>query len=95
MARQAIRLVIRGRVQGVGYRWWAKGQATSLGLDGWVRNRGDGTVELLTIGEAEALNRLAAAGAVGPLGAEVRGVDRIEANDDGSIGFTQGRADWR
>ena len=88
MTRQAIRLTIEGRVQGVGYRWWAEGQAARLGgLDGWVRNRRDGTVELLAIGEADALDRMAAACAQGPSGARVTHVTRAEAEDDGSLGF--------
>ncbi len=87
MAREAIRLIIEGRVQGVGYRWWAQGEAARLGLDGWVRNRRDGTVELVAIGEPEALDRLETACAGGPPGARVGKVTRTQAEDDGSHGF--------
>jgi acylphosphatase len=87
VARQAIRLIIEGRVQGVGYRWWAEGQAARLGLDGWVRNRRDGTVELLAIGKPDALDLMAEACARGPTGAQVSKVARAAAEDDGSRGF--------
>ena len=87
MARQAIRLLIEGRVQGVGYRWWTENQAARLGVDGWVRNRRDGSVELLAIGEAEAVDGLEAACREGPPGARVTRVTRGEAEDDGSRGF--------
>ena len=55
MERRAFRLRITGRVQGVGYRWWAERQARALALDGWVRNCPDGSVELLAIGDELAL----------------------------------------
>ena len=89
MARQAIRLIIEGRVQGVGYRWWATNRAARLGLDGWVRNRRDGAVELLAIGEPAALERLAEACDGGPPAAFVERVERLQAEDDGSRGFEQ------
>jgi acylphosphatase len=87
MARRAIRLRIEGRVQGVGYRWWAVEQARRLGLDGWVRNRRDGSVEVLAIGEPAAIDRLAQACAQGPTGARVAAAARASAEDDGSQGF--------
>lgn len=80
---------IEGRVQGVGYRWWAVDTARRLGLDGWVRNRRDGSVELLAIGEATELAALAECCRRGPRGAEVRAVARQPAEDDGSRGFDQ------
>jgi acylphosphatase len=89
MARQACRLLIEGRVQGVGYRWWAVGEAQRLGLSGWVRNRRDGGVELLAIGEADALDRLAERCQAGPPGAHVLSVTREPASDDGGSGFEQ------
>jgi acylphosphatase len=89
MARAALRLIVRGRVQGVGYRWWAVGQASALGVSGWVRNRRDGSVELLAIGPADALEALVAACAQGPAAASVTAVDRTAAADDGSHAFEQ------
>lgn len=89
MARNAARLLIEGRVQGVGYRWWAVESARSLGLDGWVRNRADGSVEILAIGEAEDILRLVEACRTGPAGALVRSVGVDAAGADGSKGFTQ------
>jgi acylphosphatase len=89
MARGASRLVIEGRVQGVGYRWWVLEAARRLELEGWVRNRADGSVEVLAIGEADNIGRLLAACSDGPPGASVGSV-RIEATeDDGSTGFEQ------
>jgi len=89
MSRQAIRLIIQGRVQGVGYRWWAMGRAVKLGVDGWVRNRRDGSVELLAMGEPEALDRLARLCGHGPPAAFVERVERFAAVDDGSLDFEQ------
>jgi acylphosphatase len=82
MDRIAVRLVIRGRVQGVGYRWWARGEARRLGLDGWVRNLGDGSVELLAAGAPDAVAALAELCWRGPAAARVSGVDRSSAVDE-------------
>ena len=89
MAASAIRLVIEGRVQGVGFRWWTRGEARRLHLRGWVRNRRDGSVEVLAIGPPEALDALALACHSGPPGAEVRSVRREAADDDGAQGFEE------
>lgn len=87
MARETVRLTIEGRVQGVGYRWWAVGEARRLGLDGWVRNRRDGSVELVASGPAEAVSALEAACRRGPSAAAVTAVRREAAADDGTEGF--------
>ncbi len=87
MARSAEQLVVRGRVQGVGYRWWTVETARRLGLSGWVRNRRDGAVEIVAIGEAGAIERLAQACRLGPRSAMIDDIDRRPAEDDGTIGF--------
>jgi len=89
MARIAVRLRIEGRVQGVGYRWWALEAALSHGLAGWVRNCTDGSVDILAIGAGDAIDAFAASCAVGPSGARVSGVTRAPADDDGSAGFQE------
>jgi acylphosphatase len=89
VVRAAARLRIEGRVQGVGYRWWTVVEATRLGLDGWARNRTDGSVEVLAIGAPDALDALAAACAHGPSAARVTAVRKSAAEDDGSQGFDQ------
>lgn len=85
--RRAESFRIEGRVQGVGYRWWAVTAAREIGLAGWVRNRADGSVEVLAIGDPDALDELAAACAKGPPSARVSAVTRSAAQDDGSDGF--------
>lgn len=57
----AIRLVIEGRVQGVGYRAWTAREASARGLDGWVRNRRDGSVEALFAGDADTVRLMVSA----------------------------------
>jgi acylphosphatase len=89
MQRKAVRLVIEGKVQGVGYRWWAVGEAMRLDLDGWVRNRSDGTVEALVIGPEDSIARFERACWRGPAGAKATAVRRFEAEDDASQGFSQ------
>jgi len=87
--RPAVRLLVSGRVQGVGFRYWAVGEARRLGLDGWVRNLADGDVEILAMGDREALGKLAEACRRGPVSARVTAVARGAGRDDGSRDFTQ------
>ena len=74
MALQA-RLTITGRVQGVGYRDWALTTGQRLGLTGWVRNRNDGAVEALLVGEEAAVGEMIVACRRGPPLARVDGID--------------------
>ena len=87
-APQTVRLRIRGTVQGVGFRWWTERTAQALGLRGWVRNRADGSVEILASGPEPQIAALTQACAQGPRAARVRSVDVEPAEDDGSSGFT-------
>lgn len=68
------RVTIRGRVQGVGYRAWVAHQARAGGLDGWVRNRRDGSVEALFAGPAEVVSDMVALCRRGPSSARVDAV---------------------
>ena len=72
----------------MGYRAWAMRAAAAFGLRGWVRNRGDGTVEMLVIGPDAAVTAMIVASRRGPRAAEVEDVEIMEAADDGSAGFT-------
>ncbi len=65
---------IRGRVQGVGYRAWTAETAARANLEGWVRNRRDGTVEAVFSGPDEAVAAMLEACERGPLGARVEAV---------------------
>lgn len=73
--RRTASVIIRGRVQGVGYRFWTRGEAERLGLAGYVRNRPDGTVEAVFSGPAEAVTAMVAACRRGPSGARVTDVE--------------------
>ena len=85
----ARRLVIRGSVQGVGYRYEMVEAATSMGVAGWVRNRRDGTVEALVQGEDPAIDAIIEWCRRGPPAARVEAVDVSQvAADSGLAGFT-------
>jgi acylphosphatase len=82
---EAIHLEIRGRVQGVGFRWFVQREARALGLRGWVANRPDGNVELAAGGDALALGKLEQIARKGPPGAVVDGVARLAPPDIDSL----------
>ena len=86
-AAKTVRVRIDGRVQGVWFRAWAKQEAESRGLLGWVRNRADGTVEALFRGPAEAVDDMVAACRRGPAAARVADVTASAADDAGLDGF--------
>lgn len=87
--RVARRFLISGRVQGVGFRYFAEAVARREGLHGWVRNLPDGRVEALAEGEAEAIERFERAIGHGPPGARVERLD-VDHTDPGGRepGFT-------
>ena len=68
---KAVRVVVTGRVQGVGFRGFVKRRASELALAGWVRNRPDGSVESEASGEPVALQRFVEALRAGPSHARV------------------------
>jgi len=75
-------VVIRGSVQGVGYRAWTEYTALERGLQGWVRNRRDGAVEALFVGPSEIVDAMIAACRQGPRGSRVDGIDHREGTRD-------------
>jgi acylphosphatase len=76
---QARRFFVRGRVQGVGFRWFVEREAQILGISGWVRNDPDGSVEVLAIGTPEQLGGLRSRLQEGPRAARVDDVGESEA----------------
>ena len=74
------RFIVKGRVQGVGFRWFVEREAAMLGLAGWVRNNDDGTVEVLASGSDEQLESLRGKLKQGPRAARVDIVDEHPAN---------------
>jgi acylphosphatase len=76
---EARRYLVRGRVQGVGFRWFVEREAHILGVAGWVRNNADGSVEVLAIGTRDQLLGLRARLRQGPRAARVDQVEESEA----------------
>ena len=75
----ARRWIVRGRVQGVGYRYFAQRAAVELGLTGYARNLDDGRVEVYAVGPVAKLSKLAGMLHRGPQWSDVRGVEEQEA----------------
>ena len=80
-------LVLHGRVQGVFYRGWAVEMARSLRLAGWVRNRRDGTVEMVIGGDETAMDEMIARCRQGPPAAQVKRIDVTDVEMDMPAGF--------
>jgi acylphosphatase len=76
---EARRFLVRGRVQGVGFRWFVEREAHILGVSGWVRNNADGSVEVLAMGTRDQLAGLRSRLREGPRAARVDTVDEGEA----------------
>lgn len=74
----AVHLLVTGRVQGVGFRWYVRVAARRLQLSGWVMNRKDGTVEIVAGGSEEKLDELRRRVGRGPDGALVAEVRDLE-----------------
>jgi len=85
--RTTLRLRIEGSVQGVGYRFFAVDEARRLGLDGWIRNRSDGSVEAVVSGLTKEVETFVAICMRGPAGARVTNVDMHNADPPSERGF--------
>ena len=81
----ARRLTIRGRVQGVGYRYAMIDAANALGVCGWVRNRRDGAVEALIQGDADAVESLMSWCRRGPSAARVTEITTVDVTRDPAL----------
>jgi acylphosphatase len=93
-ATQARRYVVRGRVQGVGFRWFVEREAHILGIAGWVRNKSDGSVEVLAMGSREQLIGLRSRLREGPRAARVDEVEEFEAKPVSGLGTFRIEGAW-
>lgn len=91
---EARRFVVRGRVQGVGFRWFVEREAHILGISGWVRNNADGTVEVLAQGTRDQLSGLHSRLRQGPRAARVDGVEESEARASDNISSFRIEGAW-
>jgi acylphosphatase len=83
---QRLTATVRGRVQGVGFRWFVRTQAFGLGLVGWAANQSDGSVLVVAEGESHKLDQFQAALGRGPAGASVDQVDAQRTPATGEFG---------
>ncbi len=75
MANKRVQLIVKGRVQGVFFRASAQREARRLGVTGWVKNRADGSIELVAEGEEDAIKEIVGWAQHGPTAARVEHVD--------------------
>lgn len=80
--RKLVHLSIKGEVQGVGYRAFVESRANAFGLEGWVRNRQDGSVEAVVAGDADKVDDLVRSCLKGPPACRVDAVDPSETNEE-------------
>lgn len=88
MAENAVRVVISGRVQGVGYRAWTVATASKLQLNGWVRNRMDSTVEAVFSGDENIIQKMLEACKDGPMMARVDDIESMVWEEAVAEGFS-------
>ena len=88
LCAMARRMFVRGDVQGVGFRAWTQRTAHALSLNGWVRNRYDGRVEIHAEGEESQLDALLDASWHGPRSAHVEDVTSMEVENESPRGFS-------
>ncbi len=91
---QAKRFVVRGRVQGVGFRWFVEREAHLLGIAGWVRNNHDGSVEVLAQGTRDQLLGLHSRLREGPRAARVDAVEVSEAQPQAGMSSFRIEGAW-
>ena len=81
------KITVRGMVQGVGFRYWAKHMASELELDGYVMNKPDGSVELLIAGSYDSVERMTELCGTGPRSARVTAIKIEDSMEPVSSGF--------
>ena len=91
---EAKRYLVRGRVQGVGFRWFVEREAHLLGIAGWVRNNHDGSVEVLAMGARDQLLGLSSRLRQGPRAARVDDVEESEAKPVASLNTFRIEGAW-
>jgi acylphosphatase len=91
---RAVEAVVRGHVQGVGFRWFVLRQAAVLGVSGWVANERDGAVRVVAEGPAEGVELLLAALREGPAGAAITEVSVTERPATGGFERFTVRSGW-
>ena len=87
MPTRTVKSRIEGRVQGVGFRVWVQREATARSVNGWVRNRPDGSVEAVFSGEPEMVIEMMMRCYIGPRGAAPKSVVSDPCKDDAGEGF--------
>lgn len=88
--------LVKGRVQGVGFRWFVQREASEIGLKGWVRNTDDGCVEIVAVGDAEDLAELKGALRKGSRGSRVDAVieHELAESEGASLGPFEIEGAW-